>query len=399
MKLERVGLLSVLDDLRVYYGFAVEPRALAGNPQVLSDFPASTSDQQYKTESKVGLAGVAGVCVGCSISNPGAATDANSANYATMSMGLASVNYEMSLQMNLNGAGVVGNRAGVTLSSGGNLIDLDVLKQMTVTTLDAAGNVLESASGASLLAVNVLPDGKQEISFLTTRNFSSVKLTLSSGAAALDNIRVYNAFADDRTGDLPSIVGPLPVELSAFAGRWTNGGADLNWATASEKNSSHFVVERSTGKDAGFQAIGQVQSVGNSSSNQTYKFRDADATAQGVAILYYRLRQVDVDGKQAFSPVVSVVVAQRISSARLEVYPNPTSDVRSVMIRLQDLPAGSTVQTYSPLGQLVSQMAVAEAGATRLVLPATLAPGMYHVVLRGANGQTLATQRLAVAGR
>ena len=84
--------------------------------------------------------------------------------------------------------------------------------------------------------------------------------------------------------------------------------------------------------------------------------------------------------------------------ARLDVYPNPTSDASAAMIRCQDLLAGSTVQTYSRLGQLVSQMAATETGA-RLVLPASLAPGLYHVVLRGAAGQTLSTQRLVVEGR
>lgn len=400
VKIERVGLLTALDDLRVYYGFAVEPRAFAGNPQVLSDFPTSNPSQQYQTETNVGLLGVAGVCVDCGIANPEFATDASATNSATMSMGLLSVNSEMGLKMNLNGVGVVGNRAGVTLSNNGNLLDLEALSQVTVTTFDAAGNALESASGRSLLSINVLPGGKQEISFLTTRDFSAVKLTLSSGASALTNIRVFNAFADDRTGALPSIIAPLPVELSAFSGRWVSGAAELSWATATEKNSSHFVVERSTGKDAGFVAVGQVKSAGNSSRAQAYNLRDHDAAAQGVAMLYYRLRQVDKDGTEAFSPVVSVAVGKPngVAAAKLEVYPNPTSDVSAVMVRFQNMPAGSTVQTYSQLGQLVSQTALTET-ATRLVLPASLAPGLYHVVLRGATGETISTQRLVVEGR
>ena len=60
------------------------------------------------------------------------------------------------------------------------------------------------------------------------------------------------------------------------------------------------------------------------------------------------------------------------------------------------LAGGVLVQTYSPLGQLVGQVLVAEA-TTRLALPA-LAPGRYHVVLRGANGERLATRPLVVVG-
>ena len=51
-------------------------------------------------------------------------------------------------------------------------------------------------------------------------------------------------------------------------------------------------------------------------------------------------------------------------------------------------------QTYSPLGQLVGQVPVA---TTRQVLPA-LAPGRYHVVLRGASGERLATRPLVIVG-
>ena len=62
------------------------------------------------------------------------------------------------------------------------------------------------------------------------------------------------------------------------------------------------------------------------------------------------------------------------------------------------LPAtGGTVQTYSEMGQLMSQQAITET-TTRSSLPA-LTPGLYHVVLRDATGQQLATQRLVVGGR
>jgi hypothetical protein len=69
-----------------------------------------------------------------------------------------------------------------------------------------------------------------------------------------------------------------------------------------------------------------------------------------------------------------------------------------VMVRYASLPAaGSKVQTYSELGQLVSETPLNEV-SSRLALP-NLAPGLYHVVLRDAAGQRLATQRLVVSGK
>ena len=76
------------------------------------------------------------------------------------------------------------------------------------------------------------------------------------------------------------------------------------------------------------------------------------------------------------------------------LYPNPTLDARAVWVSCANLPAGATVQTYSDLGQLVSQLPVA-AGPAPLLLP-PLAPGLYYAVLRDATGRKLATQRLAV---
>ncbi len=400
VKIERVGLLTVLDDLEIYYGFGVEPKAFKAETEVLSDFDANDARNHASVMASGSLIGGVGLCVGCSVSTPEGAADNNARTNAVINVGIGIANVvELKLDLNADGStsGEAGNRAGVVLDAGNNLLDLTVLERITVTTY-SGNQILESASGSALLSVTLLPDGRQELYFLTTQDFSAVSITVGGLVAAFTSITVAYAFADDRAGGLPNIVAPLPVELTAFTGKWANGATDLNWATASESNSSHFVVERSTGRDAAFQAIGQVQSAGNSSSLQAYKLRDAEAGAQGAAILYYRLRQVDVDGQQAYSPVVAVTVGKlQAATPQLSVYPNPTSDAKAVMVQLTDLPAGGTVQTYSQLGQLVSQLPVSGAAAS-LALPA-LAPGLYHVVLLDAAGQRVATQRLVVSGR
>ncbi|MCC3154491.1 T9SS type A sorting domain-containing protein [Hymenobacter sp. BT770] len=397
VKIERVGLLTVLDNLEIYYGFGVEPKAFEGTTEVLSDFTPNQTAGHYEVKSN------SVVCLtSCGVLNPAGAAD-NDPNTQAVITVPTSVLSNVELKLDLNGTGTnvgqAGNRAGMVIGDGINLLDVTLLDRITLTTYDAAGKVLESASGRSLLSLNLLPDGRQELSFLTTQNFASVQLSVAGGVSALVNIPISYAFADDRSGGLPSLIVPLPVELTAFSGRWANGAAELNWATASEKNSSHFVVERSTGREAAFQAVGQVKSAGNSTSLKRYQLRDAEAAAQGVAILYYRLRQVDLDGQQVYSPVVSVVVGARTAAAPgLEVYPNPAADANAVTVQCPNLPAtGGLVQVYSQLGQVVSQQQVTE-GAASLALPG-LAPGLYHVVLRSAAGQTLATQRLVVVGQ
>lgn len=390
--IERVGALTALDDLELYYGFGVEPRAFEGTTQVLSNFgnPAG----QYEVESTALL------CVGCTVTNPeNAANSAVGANsYAQIDVPLGVLG-EISLLLHLNGTGQAGNRAGMVIGSGTGLLDASALDQYTLSTYDAAGNLLESRSGRELLSLNLLADGRQELSFLTTRDFASVQLTMTSGISALNSTRVYYAFADDRTGSFPLQVtapAPLPVELTAFSARWVNNKAELNWATASERASSHFVVERASSRDAAFRAVSQVAAAGSSTAPQRYQLRDAGALALNAPTLYYRLRQVDTDGLTSFSPVVALAVG-KIAAPELQLYPNPATGTDYVTLNYGGLALGGQVQVYSELGRLVAKLPVTE---TAVQLPTGPLPGgLYQVVLCDAQGQRLAATKLVVAGR
>ncbi|WP_162427057.1 fibronectin type III domain-containing protein [Pontibacter pudoricolor] len=112
----------------------------------------------------------------------------------------------------------------------------------------------------------------------------------------------------------------LPVELVNFKATSQSNAVQLQWATASEKNNSHFIVERSQdSKD--FRAITTVEGKGTSATRTNYSFTDEDPL-QG--LMYYRLKQVDVDGSFTYSKTIAVKV-QPLSRAIL--YPTITSDL------------------------------------------------------------------------
>ncbi|MBU6120693.1 hypothetical protein [Hymenobacter siberiensis] len=67
---------------------------------------------------------------------------------------------------------------------------------------------------------------------------------------------MFQAFADNLAGGIITTIVPLPVELTTFVGKWNNATTDLSCTTATEKNSSYFAVERSTGGETAFQAVG-----------------------------------------------------------------------------------------------------------------------------------------------
>ncbi|HSI90543.1 MAG TPA: hypothetical protein VK927_05465, partial [Adhaeribacter sp.] len=113
---------------------------------------------------------------------------------------------------------------------------------------------------------------------------------------------------------------PLPVSWLHFNGKTSDAGNQLNWATATEKNSLNFVVERSA-DGRSFDAIGTVKAAGSSNQQLEYNFTDKNAPAGQTA--YYRLRQNDLDGTFAFSKAISVTAKNRKATLEALAYPNP----------------------------------------------------------------------------
>jgi len=120
----------------------------------------------------------------------------------------------------------------------------------------------------------------------------------------------------------------LPVTLGSFTASLKGDGkaqfAQLNWSTYTEINNDHFDIERKT-DDITWQIAGTVQSKapgGNSSLALQYTFDDHSLPASNV--LYYRLKQVDKDGKFQYSNVIKLNTGS-ISGLTIKVLPNIVS--------------------------------------------------------------------------
>lgn len=108
----------------------------------------------------------------------------------------------------------------------------------------------------------------------------------------------------------------LPVELTRFTGKVSDLFVVLNWETESETNNDFFVLERS--KDGiHFEEIGQVDGAGNTTKVSYYSFIDKEPLTGDN---YYRLSQMDYDGRQSFS---EVIVIEYIGVKTFLIYPNP----------------------------------------------------------------------------
>lgn len=118
---------------------------------------------------------------------------------------------------------------------------------------------------------------------------------------------------------------PLPVSLTAFTATQQNKQVALNWCTATEQNNNYFEVQR-TIDGAIFTTIGTVRGAGTTNVAQKYNLVD---TKPLEGINYYRLNQVDFDGKQAFSPTVSVEMDYKVN---VNIMPNPAYDNVTIAI-------------------------------------------------------------------
>ena len=175
---------------------------------------------------------------------------------------------------------------------------------------------------------------------------------------------------------------PLPVSWLYVNAKAAANGNLISWATASEKNSENFVVERSAnGKN--FEAIGAVKAAGNSSQILNYSFTDALPAAGKT---YYRLKQTDLDGAFSYSTIVVVEKSAKNRAFEAAVYPNPFAG--NLNLKLQATDGVTEVKLISLDGKEVYRKAiVAETNVTLNDLP-TLKPGMYLLQLHGANGIT-----------
>ncbi|WP_158607197.1 T9SS type A sorting domain-containing protein [Pontibacter oryzae] len=176
-------------------------------------------------------------------------------------------------------------------------------------------------------------------------------------------------------------ITPLPVTLAMFRAKVAKNGVLLEWSTATEINNDRFVLERSLDGKL-FNAIGWVKGVGNSNATLKYKFLDATVPS---GVTYYRLKQLDFDGKYEYSTVVSVNVSTAIDNQSRKgiVYPNPTSGI--VTLNLSALPEGDyNLTVFGINGKQVRQLVVKSQVEQQLDL-SNLAVGKYVVRIQGAD--------------
>jgi hypothetical protein len=163
----------------------------------------------------------------------------------------------------------------------------------------------------------------------------------------------------------------LPLEWGYFSGQSCGDNNCLNWSTLQEKNTSHFLLERS--KD-GFtwETFGEeIEAKGFSNTEQYYQSEDNSFENK---FTFYRIRQIDLDDTFSYSDVIRV--ENNTFTNKLMPFPNPTTDLLFV-----DSEEGIvSVELISQDQRIRAQPSLEKVGAKRYQIDMRQYPSNHYLV-------------------
>ena len=197
-------------------------------------------------------------------------------------------------------------------------------------------------------------------------------------------------------GDLVGGYSVLPVTYESFNATVNNNAVTLNWITTQDMANSRFEIERSFNQsDFSTAAIVLGAQSINKGVNQ-YSFVDNDKEIANHTIIYYRLKQVDLNGNYSYSAVKTVrinnMADQKIA---IQVMPNPYMDKLNVNFDSKN-DGKVEIRMISASGSMVKKIQSTINKGTNSVQLQDLSsqlPGMYVINII-VNGQSIGSQKI-----
>ena len=167
----------------------------------------------------------------------------------------------------------------------------------------------------------------------------------------------------------------LPLNLLSFTGEATERGNKLEWKTSNEINVAGFELQRSLDALL-WESLGFIKGADVSGEQQTYSFLD-QYPAWGTD--YYRLKQMDLDDRFTYSPIIRIDDRTGSGKAKAEIYPNPVyEDYLVVYLPMQD-EGGRKLRILDSTGRVVRESNLVEASTQ--VNVSGITPGIYFIIV------------------
>jgi hypothetical protein len=204
---------------------------------------------------------------------------------------------------------------------------------------------------------------------------------------SLDDVIAYNRVLS--AAEVTSLFNfynavPLPLQWESFTGKADQDAVYLEWKTANAVNNDRFQIERSN-DGMGFSAIGMLPQPGGAAGTfgiAVYHYTDNNPSKGNN---FYRIRQIDKDGKYSLSPILEFTVGDPVSGIHLQI--NPVADeatlVNDDQLRVQRM------QITDLSGRILTDQAFESTNSLlKIHLPA-LPPGYYLMAVTAAGHKTI----------
>ncbi len=183
-----------------------------------------------------------------------------------------------------------------------------------IFNLDQADFTVTDADDLRLM-IDTDGDGDMSNAQIVHGTYNSSSNTITYSGVTVNNNATY-------TMGSTSSANALPVEFLYITAKQELSENRIDWATAMEENNSHFIVER-THDGASWESLDEIGGAGFSSNIMKYTYLDQNPYSD---VNYYRIKQVDYDGRYDYSPIVMVNSLIEEANISLKVYPNPAMD-------------------------------------------------------------------------
>ena len=249
-----------------------------------------------------------------------------------------------------------------------------------MATLDYQTNAPWHGSGTQTGYVGIRLGDRLGFMEVTWDNFETVSVSSSlSGVRHPDDPVQTNVDVGDCVA--------LPIDLVSFDVKIEKGVSLIKWSTATEISNEGFEIQRSVdGKS--YRKLAWINGQGNSNELLDYNFEDS--SIQPNTHYYYRLKQIDYDGRSSLSDVVSVISTDGQGIILHDIAPNPVSSDELSLNVSSGIEEQLTLNIFDALGRLVQEQIVNVTEGTNTINlnVEALSNGSYFLKLNGKNNSS-----------
>ena len=260
--------------------------------------------------------------------------------------------------------------------------DFDLVK------ISEDGNFTAPTNGVEYSANTVYSGAGEQVVFAAAGTSVTVS-NLTSGQVYWFRVYEYNndgiytlyqTITESNNPNTPDGGGVLPVEISTFKAVVIDGKIDVQWVTVSEINNDKFLIQRSTNRYH-FDEIGQVNGNGNSNVPIEYNFIDKNPVN---GISYYRLAQLDFDGKIKYSKIAD---AHFDESSNNKILSKIIQNSQEIELSISQIIERTLISLIDVTGKVIYKSEINPSNEnSKIKIPITnISKGIYLIALQSEN--------------